>query len=102
MALTRDFIETVSCRAASDPEFRCALLQEAVQSLIDGDVSAGRSVLRDYINATIGFASLAEATGTPPKSLMRMFGKAGNPTASNLFAVLGILQERTGVRLRVR
>lgn len=37
-----------------------------------------------------------------PKSLMRMFGPSGNPTAENLLGVIGILQEDAGVRLRVR
>lgn len=101
MPLTRDFIDTVRTRAAEDPGFRRALLEEAVQCLLDGDISGGRSVMRDFVNATIGFDALAEATGTPSKSLMRMFGPQGNPTAANLFAVLETLQERTGVRLRV-
>jgi hypothetical protein len=59
-------------------------------------------VLRYYINAAIGFEALAEATDTSPKSLMRMFGSKGSPTAGNLFAVLHVLQERSGVRLYAR
>ena len=31
-----------------------------------------RPLLRDYIYATIGFEALAQKTGTPAKSLMRM------------------------------
>jgi DNA-binding phage protein len=58
--------------------------------------------LRDYIKATIGFEALAEATGMPPKSLMRMFGPKGNPTAANLFNVIGALQAYAGVHLQVR
>ncbi len=88
MPLTRSFRDTVKARAGRDGAFRQALLQEAVQILFEGDVSGGKAVLRDYINATIGFEALAAATGTPPKSLMRMFGPRGNPTAENLFAVL--------------
>jgi hypothetical protein len=57
--------------------------------------------LRDYINAKIGFERLAQATGTPAKSLMRMFGRQGNPTAENLLGVIGVLQKQTGVRLEV-
>jgi DNA-binding phage protein len=102
MALTRSFKETVQARAISDASFRQALFQEAVQLLLEGDISTGRSILRDYINATIGFESLAEATQTPPKSLMRMFGPKGNPTVANLFAVINALQNRTGVHLEVR
>ena len=102
MALTRNFRDTVQARATRDPAFRQALFQEAVQVLFEGDIASGRSVLRDYINATIGFETLAAATSTPAKSLMRMFGPRGNPTAANLFAVINALQERTGVHLEVR
>jgi DNA-binding phage protein len=102
MALTRSFRETVQARFERDEAFRQALFQEAVQVLLEGDIDSGRSVLRDYINATIGFEALAEATQTPAKSLMRMFGPKGNPTAANLFAVIHALQKHTGVHLEVR
>ena len=102
MALTRSFKATVCARAERDPAFRSALLQEAVQALLQGDAASGRSVLRDYINATVGFEALAAATGAPSKSLMRMFGPAGNPTARNLFAVIAHLQRDLGVTLEVR
>jgi len=102
MALTRSFRKTVQARAARDGAFREALFQEAVQVLLEGDIASGRAVLRDYINATIGFEALAGATQTPAKSLMRMFGPKGNPTAANLFAVINVLQARTGVHLEVR
>jgi DNA-binding phage protein len=101
MPLTRDFKETVKARAACDPKFRAALLTEAVQEMLSGDGETGRAVLRDYINATIGFERLARETGTPAKSLMRMFGPKGNPRASNLFTVIKRLQKDTGVRLEV-
>jgi hypothetical protein len=98
MALTRDFKETVKARAERDRGFREALLTEAVEQLIAGEVEVGKAVLRDYINATIGFE---KATGTPSKSLMRMFGPNGNPRANNLLAVIGKLQRVSGVRLAV-
>lgn len=60
-----------------------------MDTLLAGDVETGKSVLRDYINATMGFAKLGVAVGVPAKSLIRMFGPRGNP------------QARTGVRLRV-
>ena len=101
MALTRDFKETVKVRAERDAAFREALLTEAAEQLIAGEVEVGKAVLRDYINATVGFEKLAKATGTPSKSLMRMFGPKGNPRANNLFAVIGKLQRVSGVRLAV-
>jgi hypothetical protein len=49
MALTRDFKETVKARAERDAAFREALLTEAVEQLIAGEVEVGKAVLRDYI-----------------------------------------------------
>jgi DNA-binding phage protein len=101
MPLTRSFKETVQARVNRDPAFRAALLEEAVDALLEGDVETGKTVMRDYINATVGFETLSEATGTPAKSLMRMFGPQGNPSARNLFAVIGQLQQSAGVCLKV-
>jgi DNA-binding phage protein len=101
MPLTRDFKETVKARVERDPKFRAALLTEAVGLMLDGDVETGKSILRDYINATVGFERLARETGTPAKSLMRMFGPNGNPRADNLFAVIERLQKASKVRLAV-
>ncbi len=102
MALTCSYRDHVEAKIESDPAFRQALFQEAVQTLISGDVDTARAVLRDFINATIGFAALAKATGTPPKILMRMFGPGGNPTAASLFGVISALQKKSGVHLEVR
>ena len=101
MPLTRDFKETVQDRAARDPAFREELLKEGVECLLAGDVDAGKIVLRDYINATIGFEELGLLTNKSPKSLMRMFGPDGNPHARNLFEVIGRIQEHEGVQLEV-
>jgi DNA-binding phage protein len=101
MPLTRDFKETVKARAQRDPAFREALLTEAAEQLLAGDLETGKAVLRDYINATVGFEKLARATGTPPKSLMRMLGPRGNPRARNLLNVLAKLQRVSHVRLAV-
>lgn len=101
MALTRSFKDTVKARVERDAAFRDALLSEAVDALLSGDVETGKAVLRDYINATVGFERLAEDTGTPSKSLMRMFGPTGNPNARNLFSVISSLQKASGVSLRV-
>lgn len=100
MALTREFKDTIQARAQRDPAFRDALLAEGVDALLSGDVDTGKVVLRDYINATLGFEKLATATGTPSKSLIRMFSRAGNPNARNLFGVLGELQRQSGVQLQ--
>ena len=59
-------------------------------------------MLRDYINATIGYEELSQVFGESSKSLMHMFGPKGNPQASNLFAVIRYLQEQEGVHLEVK
>jgi DNA-binding phage protein len=102
MALTRSFKDTVKVRADQDATFRDALLVEGLDALLAGDVDTGKAVLRDYINATIGFEALAKDTGTPAKSLMRMFGPDGNPNASNLFSVIEQLQRSAGIELHTQ
>ena len=102
MALTRDVKETIQARVERDPAFREALLKEGVECLLSGDVETGKTVLRDYINATIGFEALGDLTDKSPKSLMRMFGPKGNPQARNLFEIIGYLQEREGVHFELR
>ena len=102
MPLTRNFRDTVRARAQREPAFRKALFQEAVTSLLQGDVDDGRAALRVYINATVGFDRLGKVLGRPQKSLMRMFGPEGNPTAENLLGVISALQQETGVHLEIR
>ncbi len=102
MALTRDFKETIQARVERDPAFREELLKEGVECLLSGDVDTGKAVLRDYINATIGFEELGGLTNKSPKSLMRMFGPRGNPQARNLFEIIGYLQKREGIHFTVR
>lgn len=101
MTLTRSFKDMVQARVAADPAFATALLREGVNALLSGDVETGKAILRDHIKATTGFEKLGEAIGTPPKSLIRMFGQGGNPQARNLFAVLSHLQQQAGLRLEV-
>ena len=102
MPLTRDFRVTIRERLERDPGFREALLEEGVQCLFAGKVDAGKSVLRDYVNATIGFRELGGLTAKSPKSLMRMLSPNGNPQARNLFQIIRCLQEREGLHLKVR
>jgi hypothetical protein len=102
MALTRSFKETVRDRAERDPAFRDALLKEAVECLLSGNVDTGKLVLRDYVNATIGFGELGHRLDKSPKSLMRMLSIKGNPRADNLFAIIENLQKASGKKLDVR
>jgi len=101
MALTRGFRVTLLERAQKDAEFRKAMLKEGIDTMLAGDVETGKSILRDYINAAVGFGHLSEATRIPAKSLMRMFGPKGNPRADNLFQIIKHLQAREGIHLEV-
>jgi len=101
VALTREFRTTLLQRAQGDAEFRQALLKEGIDTMLAGDVATGKAILRDYINAAVGFAQLAEATRIPAKSLMRMFGPKGNPRADNLFHIIHHLQSLEGIHLEV-
>ena len=102
MVLTKDFKDTIKDRVARDPAFREELLKEGIECLLTGDVDTGKAVLRDFINATIGFDALGMATERSPKSLMRMLGPKGNPQARNLFEIIACLQEHEGIHLKVQ
>lgn len=102
MALTKGFKETVKTRVQRDTAFRRELLREGVECLLAGDLQTGKAVLRNYINATVGFVALAEVVGRSPKSLMRMFGPSGNPQARNLFQVVRYLQQKEHVSFHLK
>jgi hypothetical protein len=55
MTLTRDCKETIQARVQREPDFREALLREGIQNFLSGDVETGKIILRDFINATVGF-----------------------------------------------
>ena len=135
MPITRKFRETVWARAQNDARFRAAMLTEAINELLAGDLSTGKAMLcwawtpecrerrtrttawmqeveqrreqlpksgRDYVNATITFERLATQTGLPAKSLQRMLGPRGNPTAESLFAIIKVLQKAERITLAVK
>ena len=101
MPLTRDFKRTIQARIERDPAFRDELLREGVECLLSGELETGKAILRDYINATIGFDALGRLTHKSAKSLMRMLGPKGNPQARNLFEVISHLQKSGGLRFEV-
>ena len=101
MALTQDFKETIRARAQRDTKFRQALLREAVECILNGDLDTGKAVLRDYVNATVGFQSLEQKTQIPAKSLMRMLGPKGSPSIANFTNILTALQKSEGVHFEL-
>jgi hypothetical protein len=101
MPLGKEFKETVKAQLQESKVFRRALLREAVNCLVSGDVETGKSVLRTYINGTLGFIRLGEALGRSPKTLMRMLGPKGNPQIRNFFDIVAYLQKAEGTVLEV-
>ena len=84
MALTRNFKETVTQRVQDDSTFAQALLDEAATLFLNGEPETARLILRDLVNATLGFEQLAALTSKPSKSLHRMLSSTGNPSMDNL------------------
>lgn len=99
MALTRDFKQTIVERVNRDPEFAQALLDEAATLFLNGEPETARLILRDLVNATIGFEQLATMTDKPSKSLHRMLSTTGNPSMDNLAAIFRVLRACLNVNL---
>jgi DNA-binding phage protein len=77
------------------------MLQDALAALNGGEAFEAKILLRDFINATVGFTELGEAIGRDPKSLMRTFSPRGNPTLETLSDVLRELSQREGYVVKV-
>ena len=101
MALTKDFKNTVMERAQTDPEFRVGLLTEAVECLLNNEVAVAKSLLRDYVNATLGFKELGAIVDKKPSSLMRMLSETGNPSLDNISQLLAAVRAHEKVELHV-
>ena len=101
MALTRDFKATVVARVKKDPDFAKALLDEAATLFLNGDPDTAKLILRDLVNATIGFEQLAHSIEKPSKSLHRMLSPAGNPTMTSLASIFAALKDSMKVRIHV-
>jgi DNA-binding phage protein len=100
MTMTRDFKDTVKERAGRDPAFAKALLDEAATLFLNGEAQTARLILRDLVNASLGFETLAEETNRPSKSLHRMLSDKGNPSMDNLAAIFGAVRKRLGVSIK--
>ena len=100
MALTRDFRSTILERARKDARFREALFTEAINAYLAGDTEAGKAILRDLVNATIGFEGFAAEINKPSKTLHRMLAPHGNPSTENFFGIVSVLQKKARVKLR--
>jgi DNA-binding phage protein len=100
MALTRNFKETVIARVKRDPAFAQALLDEALTLFLNGEPDTAKLILRDLVNATVGFETLSKKVHKSSKSLHRMLSKSGNPTMENLSAILVAIKKALHVDIR--
>lgn len=102
MALTRKFKDTIQARAKKDPQFLRGLLAESINEFLAGDLESSKSLLRDYINASISFSEVAQLAQISDKSLQRMLSSKGNPTTSNFCRVLQAIQEIENIEISVK
>jgi DNA-binding phage protein len=101
MITTRSHSETIIARIKREPKFARALYAEAVNCFLEGETAVGLSMFRDLVNAQISFKELARQTGLGEKSLHRMLGRNGNPTARNLGAIVRSIAEDLHIKTRV-
>ena len=101
MALSRDFKQTIIERVQREPAFAKAMLDEAATLFLNGEPDTARVILRDLVNATVGFEQLAASTEKNSKSLHRMLSPTGNPSMDNLAAIFQAVRERLQVSLSV-
>ena len=100
MALTQNSKETVIRCVQNDATFAQALLDEGATLFLNGEPETARLILRDLVNATLGFEQLATLTAKPSKSLHRMLSPTGNPSMDNLAAIFRAVREKLQVSLQ--
>ncbi len=101
MALARDSKETVIARVKRDPAFAQALLDEAFTLFLNGEPDTAKLILRDLVNATVGFETLSGKIHKSSKSLHRMLSQSANPTMENLSAILVVIKKALHVDIRM-
>jgi len=92
----------VAARVQNDPAFAQALLDEAITLFVNGEPDSAKLILRDLVNATVGFEALADEIHKPAKSLHRMLSKSGNPTMSNVSAIFAAIKRALKVEVRTQ
>ena len=101
MPLSREFKELYVERAKRDPAFRRGLLVEAINLILDNEVTAGRLMLRDFINATGIRDSLCKELKMKPSQLGHVLGPKGNPSLETFFPIVQVCAKREKVNLSV-
>ena len=63
-----------------------------MQLFLGGEPNTAKLILRDLVNATVGFEELAQRIQKPSKSVHRMLSAGGNPTMDNLSAIFSAVK----------
>ena len=98
---TKDYKETIQNRIDKDPDFAQHLLDEAISLILNDEPETARFVLRDLVNATIGFEKLSEKTQKNSKSLHRMLTAKGNPSMNNLTHIINVVRQTLNVNYEI-
>ncbi len=61
----------------------------------------GKSLIRDYLNATEAFPVVAAQLQKDEKSIRRMLGPSGNPTLKNFIGILNACSVAEHLSLRI-
>jgi DNA-binding phage protein len=101
MALSREFKELVVARAEKDPEFRRGLITEALNMILRGEITAGRLMIRDYINATGSMGEICQKLKKHKSGMVRLLGPKSNPTLESFVPVVLACAEREKIELSV-
>ena len=67
-----------------DPDFRKGLIIEAINKILGGEITTGRIMLRDYINAAGAKEDICKQLNKQKSAIYRMLGPSGNPTVEKV------------------
>jgi hypothetical protein len=101
-SLTRKHSETIRKDLQSSPSFRRALFAEAINSMLQGDFETGKSVLREYVEGTMGFVAMGNALGRSPRSVRQMLSHERCLRTRSFIEILVYVQRVEGKVLKVR
>lgn len=71
-----------------DREFLRHYLEETISSFFKNEQAVACLMLRDIVNATIGFPALAKKLGTTDKGIMQKLTKESNPSVKSVFSII--------------
>ena len=98
MPLSREFKELIVAKAENDADFRKWLIIESINKILTGQITAGRIMLRDYINATGAMEDICKQLNKQKSAIYYMLGPSGNPTLESIVPVIRACADREGIK----